>query len=110
MKRLILGAAITAASLAAFAQPYGPGPGGPGPGPGARGMPRFNDTTTPGWSLMSAEERGAHQERMRSMKGYDECEAYMVEHRKLMDERAKEKGKALRGRGPGPACDVLKGK
>jgi hypothetical protein len=26
MKRLILGAAITAASRAAFAQPYGPGP------------------------------------------------------------------------------------
>jgi len=106
MRKLALATALAAASLslAVLAQPgYGPGPGtraGPGP--------RFNDTTTPGWSLMTKQERLEHQQKMRAFQGYDECQAYMVEHRKLMEERAKEKGKKLRGAGPGPGCDWLK--
>ena len=109
MKKLAIASAVASATLAlaAFAQPYGPGPGaGAGKGPG----PRFNDTTTPGWSMMSAQERTEHQAKMRAFTSYDECHAYMVEHHKLMEERAKGKGKALRGAGPGPGCDWLKKK
>lgn len=105
MRKLALATGIAAASfaLAALAQPYGPGPG-PGKGPG----PRFNDTTTPGWSMMTKQERAEHQAKMRGFQSYDECHAYMVEHHKLMEERAREKGKSLRGAGPGPGCDWLK--
>jgi Spy/CpxP family protein refolding chaperone len=104
MKKLAFATALAAAalSLAALAQP------GYGPGPGARGGPRFNDRTTPGWSLMTATERKEHQEKMRGFKDYDECRGYMEKHHALMVERAKEKGRALRGAGPGPGCDWLK--
>jgi hypothetical protein len=120
MRKIAFATAVAAATLAlaAFAQPgTGPGPGpGPGAGPGygmgagprAGAGPRFDETTTPGWSMMSAEERSEHQARMRSFKSYEECNAYMAQHHDLMAERAKEKGTALRGAGPGPACDWLK--
>ncbi|MGZ5072951.1 MAG: hypothetical protein ACXWBL_07430 [Usitatibacter sp.] len=113
MKRTLLAAALAAASLAVFPQPSGPGPvSGPGMGPGSgpgMGM-RFNDQTTPGWSMMSPEERKAHQDKMRAMMDRGECEAYMTEHHKQMEARAKENGKALPGKGPGPGCDHLKKK
>jgi len=109
MRSLVLVAAAAAAAFAfaANAQPYGPGPG---PGYGAGPGPRFNDRTTPGWSLMTAQERREHQERMRAFTSYEECNAYMVEHHKLMAERAKARGGKLRGAGPGPGCDWLKKK
>lgn len=108
MKRTMLAAALAALSLSTYAQ-MGPGPGGPGygPGPGAMMGPRFNEQTTPGWTMMTPEERKAHQERMFSFKDRGECQAYMAEHRKQMEARAKEKGKSLPGKGPGPGCDYL---
>ena len=105
MTRTLLAAALAAASLAVFAQPYGPG-AGPGRGPGAG--PRFGADVTPGWSLMTAEERKAHQEKMQSMKDPGECQSYMNAHHARMEERAKEKGRALPWKGPGPACERLK--
>jgi hypothetical protein len=93
MKTLI--STLAAASLA-FAAPctfaqgtpgYGPG-GGPGKGQGWR----FNADNTTGWSLMTAEERTAHRDRMLSFKTYDECQAYRTEHHAAMQARAKEKG------------------
>lgn len=44
---------------------------------------------------MSAKERANHREKMLSLKNYGECTAYLDEHHKLMQERAKEKGKSL---------------
>lgn len=44
-------------------------------------------------SLMSAAERKVHQERMRSIKTYDECTAYMNQHREQMTTRAAQKGR-----------------
>jgi hypothetical protein len=120
MRKIAPAAAVAAASLslAAFAEPgmgpgNGPGPGagpgyGMGPGPRAGAGPRFDDTTTPGWSMMNAQERSEHQAKMRSFKSYEECNAYMVQHHRLMADRAKEQGTALRGAGPGPGCDWLK--
>ena len=79
--------------------------GGMGPG-GGMGM-RFNQDNTTGWSLMSADERSAHQSKMMSAKTYDECKAVQAEQHKIMEARAKEKGQTL----PAPrqnGCDRMK--
>lgn len=95
MKKLLLSASfLTAATLAtaAFAQ-MGPGMGG-GMGPG-KGRFAWNQTYTPGWTLMTPEERTAWQAQMREVKTYEECIATQEAHRKVMEERAKEKGVQL---------------
>ena len=86
----------------------GVGPGG-GMGPGAgKGMRfGFNKDNTPGWALMSAEERSAHRDRMRAAKSYEECKNLQDEHHQAMLARAKEKGVTL----PAPrfnGCDRMK--
>lgn len=114
----LLGAAI---ATPAFSQPaggqgMGPGSGmGPGQGMGAgagispgKGMRyNFNKDNTPGWTLMTAEERTAHRDKMRTAKSYDECKAAQEEHHQAMEARAKEKGVTL----PAPrynGCDRMK--
>ena len=109
-----LGAAVAAP---VFAQ-AGPG-GGTGMGPGAgmgggmgikSGKTRrfdFNKDNTPGWSLMSTEERTAHRDKMLAAKTYDECKALQDEQHQAMEARAKEKGKTLRGPRRN-ACDSMK--
>jgi hypothetical protein len=105
MKRPMLLAALAAVSITTFAQGPGPGGGpGPGRGPGARG-PMME---APGWSMMTPEERRAHQERMRGFKGSAECEKYMQEHHKLMQDRAQQRGQKLPWDGPRPYCQSLK--
>jgi hypothetical protein len=69
----------------------------PGSGPGKGGRMggrgyRFGSSNTPGWSMMSPQERGVHRDRMLGMKNYDECKAYLDEYHKTMEARAKEKG------------------
>jgi hypothetical protein len=103
----LLGAAIAAPT---FAQPGqgmgGMGQGMVGMGPG-KGRMAFNQGNTPGWSLMTAEERTAHQQKMWSFKTFDECKAYQAEHHTAMEVKAKEKGQTL----PAPranACDRMK--
>ena len=74
----------------------GMGPGqGMGPGGGRGKRFNFNKDNTPGWKLMSAEERTAHRDKMRGAKTYDECKAVQDEHHKAMEARAKEKGVTL---------------
>jgi hypothetical protein len=78
-----------------------PGSGkGPGPGPAASaprmgmgmGMGRWGSDFTPGWSLMTPQERNEHRERMRNAKTYDECKAAQQQHHEQMAARAKERG------------------
>jgi len=114
----LLGAAI---ATPAFPQPaggqgMGPGAGmgsGQGMGPGQGMVPgsgmriNFNKDNTPGWALMSAEERTAHRDKMRAAKSYDDCKATQEEHHQAMEARAKEKGVTL----PAPrynGCDRMK--
>ncbi|MCF8149466.1 MAG: hypothetical protein K9J80_01880 [Sulfuritalea sp.] len=90
----------------------GPGPGmgqGGGMGPGMGMGPRFNfdKDNTPGWALMSAEERTAHHGSMMAAKTYEECKAAQEAHHAAMAVRAKEKGVTL----PTPrynGCDRMK--
>jgi len=98
-----LGAALSAVVLAQM----GPGAGagrsmgaGPGAGMGAgmgagAGAGQMGQTNTPGWSLMTPEERTATQSRMREVKTYEECVQVQAEHRTQMTTRAAERGVTL---------------
>lgn len=105
----VLGAALSASVLAQtdpgpatgaapLMQGAGSGPGpGAGMGPGARGMRnmRFDKVNTPGWTLMTAQERVANQNKMREVKTYEECKMMQAEQHQMMQTRAKEKGVTL---------------
>jgi hypothetical protein len=53
---------------------------------------------TPGWAMMSAQERDEHHKRLQEARTPEECRAVMDEHRKLMEQRAKDRGMAgMRG-------------
>jgi hypothetical protein len=94
MKRVLLVAALAAFSITLNAQPYGPGSKGA----------RLDAQATPGWAMMTPEERKAHQDRMASMKDVSECRKYMDEHHKRMQERAKAKGENLGPMGADHGC------
>lgn len=84
------GTGPTSAGPAASAPGMGMGPGG------GRGAARYGSDYTPGWALMSQQERNEHRDRMRSMKTYEECKIYQDQHHEQMAARAKERGgKAL---------------
>jgi hypothetical protein len=63
---------------------------------------------TPGWKLMTPEERTQHRQKMLSLKTYDECKAYVEEHHNQMVGRAKEKGLAMPETPRGHPCDRMK--
>lgn len=105
------------AAAAVVAQPSlgagtGPGPGASAPrtgqnGPGRMGG-RWGMSYTPGWSLMTPQERQDHQTRMRSMTNYDECKGYVEQHHEQMSARAKEKGATTLASPRRDACAGLK--
>lgn len=101
------------------AGPMGAGPGasapgmgmgmGMGKGPGAgRGAARWGSDFTPGWALMTPDERKDHQAHMRDMKTYDECKAYRDQHHEQMSARAKERGGKALAQPHRDACSGLK--
>jgi hypothetical protein len=74
--------------------------------PMGRGM-MMGRANTHGWGMMSAQERKAHHDKMRNVKNYDECMTMHTEHRKQMEDRAKQQGRTL----PEPRanmCDMMK--
>lgn len=92
----------------------GMGPGaGMGPGHCMQADPaqpncgwRMSRRNSPGYGLMTPEERAAHQSRLRSFQSREECLAYLQGHHATMGERAKAQGKTL----PAPRmrlCDRL---
>jgi hypothetical protein len=85
-----------------------PGMGmGMGPG-GGRGAARWGSDYTPGWTLMSQQERNEHRDRMRSMKTYEECKSYQDQHHDQMAARAKERGSKALAQPRRDACGSLK--
>jgi len=68
---------------------------------------RFDQTNTSGWTLMSAQERTEHRNKMLAAKTYDECKAIQEAHHQDMEARAKEKGVTL-GAPRYNACDRMK--
>jgi hypothetical protein len=65
--------------------------------------PRFGNNNTPGWSMMSADERTNYRNRMTAAKSVDECRSLVAQHRGLIEERAKQRGAAAP---PGPRGDM----
>jgi len=61
----------------------------------AAGPWRADAGNTRGWQFMTAEERLAHQARIRAFDDYDTCRAYQVEHHRSMAARAKQQGRDL---------------
>lgn len=76
-------------------------------GAAALGPWRATAENTRGWRFMTSSERIEHQARIRSFKTLDECRAYQAEHHRLMEQRARERGMALPGRGR-DICEHLK--
>lgn len=100
IQRILPALIIACLSLSATAQP---GPGGAREGRGFR----FNQANTPGWTLMTTQERATYRDKMLSSKTYAECKSIQAEKHALMEARAKEKGRTL----PAPrsnACDNMK--
>jgi hypothetical protein len=80
-----VGAAVVSAQPAS-------GPGmGMGAGPHAS-APRSGHGFTPGWPMMTKEERAAHQAAMAGMRSQGECLSYTEQHYRLMTRRARERG------------------
>jgi len=81
----------------AGAQGGGPAAATPGSGMGkgmGPGTARAGADYTPGWSLMTEQERVEPRARMREMKTYEECHTYQLQHHDLMAARARERGSA----------------
>lgn len=109
---VVLGSVLAVPALAQSGPGAGGGGMGGGPcmqGGGAGGGMRFNQKNTPGWQLMTQEERTEMQGKMRVLKTYDECKQLQTEHRALMEARAKEKGVTLREPRQN-GCDRMKAK
>lgn len=90
---------------AAMAQPAKNAPGpqasasapraaGPASGPRHRMGPRHGRDFTHGWSMMSREERAEHRKRMGDARTPEECRMVRDEHRRQMEQRARERGMA----------------
>lgn len=117
--KMLLPVVLFAAATVAVGQPGGgPGPRGPGPGAsspgmgmgpgGGRGAGRWGADYTPGWAMMTSQERDEHRNRMRAMTTYDECHAYQTQHHEQMVARAKERGTKALGQPRRDACAGLK--
>jgi hypothetical protein len=118
--QIVVAMLLAAGAGSALAQPAGPGPcmaasgasapaaacGGGGGGPHARWGKDF----TPGWPMMTPEERQAHRERLASFKTYDDCKAYVKQHHDEMAARAKERGRPVPAAPRRDACAPLKAK
>jgi hypothetical protein len=59
--------------------------------------PRVGPDGTPGWSMMTPQEREQHRKEMQAAKTPEECSALMEKHHQQMVERAKERGVAMPG-------------
>ncbi len=116
--RFITALLLAAGAGSVLAQPPRPGPcmaasGASAPMQGCRGggpHARWGKDDTPGWPMMTAEERRAHREQMAGFKTYDECKAYVDRHHEEMMARAKEKGRPMPATPRRDACAPLKAK
>lgn len=70
-----------------------------------------NKSNTRGWEMMTPEERMEHQDKMRSLKSYEECIAYQKERHAQLEARAKENGQVMPMFERRPlGCDYLQAK
>lgn len=127
LRMIVLATVIGISASAVLAQPgggkgqgAGAGPMGAGPAASAPGMgtgmgqgggraaARWGSDFTPGWALMTQQERSEHRERMRSMKTYEECKTYQDQHHEQIAAKAKERGGKALAQPRRDACGGLK--
>ena len=99
----LIGIAVLAGGLALAQPASAPASGASAP----QGSPRYGNGVTPGWPMMTAEERAALAAAMGQMKSQGECVAYMDKHYKQMTERATQRGMPLQGNARRDLCNVL---
>lgn len=63
---------------------------------------------TPGWKMMTPEERSEHIKTMHSFTSLEACQAYLKQHRDQMQERAKSRHMRNPGRMRHDPCQQLK--
>jgi hypothetical protein len=104
------GAALLALLMAAAPARAQTGGHGMGPAAAQKAAPaaRHGSDYTPGWSMMSKQERDEHRKRLQEMKTYEECRAYLDQHRTQMEARAKEQGRKALAQARRDACAALK--
>ena len=56
---------------------------------------RIGPGNTPGWSLMTPQERAEHRSKMMGFTNYEDCASYLAEHHAMMQERARKQGATL---------------
>lgn len=59
-----------------------------------------NTANIPGWNTMSAQEQGEMQQRMQSLRNYNECQSYMTQHSSRMMSQARAPQAAAAGNDP----------
>jgi hypothetical protein len=69
---------------------------------------RMNRGNTPGFAMMTPEERNQHHQMMMGMKDHATCQTYMQEHHAKMVERAKERKQTIPATPRRDACGWLK--
>lgn len=72
------------------------------------GRAHWGPDDTPGWSMMSDEERLAHRRQLDSFTDYESCHAYMEAQHARMATRAREQGRAMPARPRRDACGGLR--
>lgn len=101
---------VAAGAMAQNQPPSGPAAGADGaqavPAPQRGPAARYGRSYTPGWSLMNSKERAEHRARMRDARTAAQCREIVAQQHQLMDERAKERGRAPL---PGPRRDPCAG-
>lgn len=108
-----IGAALLSLLLVSgpvLAQPGSSGGHGMGPASAQKATPapRYGNDYTPGWSMMSKQERDEHRKRLREFKTYEDCRAYLEQHREQMGKRAQEQGGMATAAPRRDACAALK--
>ena len=55
----------------------------------------FAEDQVYGWQMMSEQERQEHRTKIQNLNTKEERNRYLLEHREMMEKRAKEQGKSL---------------
>jgi hypothetical protein len=69
---------------------------------------RMNRGNTPGYAMMTTEERNQHRQTMMGMKDHAACQTYMQEHHTKMMDRAKQRNQTMPAMPRQDACGWLK--
>lgn len=70
-------------------------------------VPLYGQTVTPGWPMMSKEERAAFGTAMAQLKSRGECFTFINKHYEQMSQRSLQRGLPLQGNSRRDVCNVL---